>query len=124
MNLTLNETTTIVAALKYLKANRDEAREAMSDEDDVTGEVTSPLLLTEDEIEALCGRIDDGVLSLSPLSLMTVYVASVAGKPKGILTAKEYESTAIAWWDSIQPKEVPIEDFNAGKITLATINQY
>jgi hypothetical protein len=55
---------------------------------------------------------------------MTIYVASVAGKPKGILTAKEYERTAIAWWDSIQPKEVPIEDFNEGKITLATINQY
>jgi hypothetical protein len=50
--------TTILAALRYLQANRDDAIEAMSDLDDASGTKTKPFLLTEDEIDALCERIN------------------------------------------------------------------
>jgi hypothetical protein len=50
--------TTILAALRYLQANRDDAIEAMSDLDDASGKKTKPFLLTEDEIDALCERIN------------------------------------------------------------------
>jgi hypothetical protein len=60
------ETTTILAALRYLQANRDDAIEAMSDFDDAAGTETKPYLLTEDEIDKLCERInlDEGVKEL------------------------------------------------------------
>lgn len=50
--------TTILAALRYLQANRDDAIEAMSDLDDASGKETKPYLLTEEEIDALCERIN------------------------------------------------------------------
>lgn len=52
------ETTTILAALRYLQANRDDALEAMSDFND--GTETKPFLLIEDEIDFLCEQINLG----------------------------------------------------------------
>jgi hypothetical protein len=48
--------TTILAALRYLQANRDNALEAVKDLDDTSG--TKSYLLTEEEIDALCERIN------------------------------------------------------------------
>jgi 5'-deoxynucleotidase YfbR-like HD superfamily hydrolase len=50
--------TTILAALRYLQANRDDAIEAMSDLNDASGKETKPFLLTEEEIDALCEKIN------------------------------------------------------------------
>ena len=57
-NLNEREVTTILAGLRYLQANRDDALEAMSDLDDASGTETKPFLLTEDEIEKLCEQIN------------------------------------------------------------------
>lgn len=58
--INLRETTTILAALRYLRANRDDAIEAMSDFDDGKGAEKKPFLLTESEIDKLCERINLG----------------------------------------------------------------
>ena len=62
ITITLNkkEFTTILAGLRYIQANLDDATEAMSDLDDTTGSDTKPFLLTENEIDALCERINLG----------------------------------------------------------------
>jgi hypothetical protein len=57
-SLNKRETTTILAALRYLQANRSDAIEAMSDFDDAAGTETKPFLLTETEIDKLCERIN------------------------------------------------------------------
>ena len=62
ITITLNkkEFTTILAGLRYIQANLDDAAEALSDLDDSTGSDTKPFLLTENEIDALCERINLG----------------------------------------------------------------
>jgi len=59
-SLNKRETTTILAALRYLQANRDDALEALYDLDDTHGteEDGKPFLLTETEIDELCERIN------------------------------------------------------------------
>lgn len=52
--------TTILAALRYLQANRDDALEAMADFDDAAGTETQPFLLRETEIDALAEGINLG----------------------------------------------------------------
>jgi len=121
------EVTTILAGLRYLQANRDDALEAMSDFDDAAGTETKPFLMTEDEIDALCEQINlDGDLTLSETkkAKMILYVAFVDGKVKGILTAKEYIANTEPYWDELKEVEVPIEDWNAEKVTVATIQKY
>jgi hypothetical protein len=118
------ETTTILAALRYLQANRDDAIEAMSDFDDAAGTETKPYLLTEDEIDKLCERINLGELSLSESTMMQVWVAFVGGKVKGILTSKEYLANTEPYWDELKDVEVPRGDWNAGKVTISTIHNY
>lgn len=56
--LNKREVTTILAGLRYLQANRDDAIEAMSDLDYAEGTETKPFLLTEDEINDLCEKIN------------------------------------------------------------------
>ena len=60
LTITLNkkEFTTVLAGLRYLQANLDDAAEAMSDLDDSSGSDTKPFLLTETAINALCERIN------------------------------------------------------------------
>lgn len=60
------QVTTILAGLRYLRANLDDATEALSDYRDATGddEGEKPFLLTETEIESLCERINLGDLIL------------------------------------------------------------
>ena len=119
------EVTTILAGLRYLQANRDDAIEAMSDFDDAAGTETKPFLLTETEIDKLCERINlDGDLTLTKKSKMTVYVVYVGGKVKGILTAKEYLEIDSAYWDELKPVDIPVADWNAEKVTIATIQNY
>jgi hypothetical protein len=62
ITITVNkkEFTTILAGLRYIQANLDDAAEAMSDLDDASGSDTKPFLLTEDEIDKLCERINIG----------------------------------------------------------------
>jgi hypothetical protein len=62
--LSKKEVTTILAGLRYLQANLDDALEAMSDYDDATDTETKPLLLTETEIDNLWERINLKGLSL------------------------------------------------------------
>ena len=70
------EVTTILAGLRYLQANKDDAIEAMSDFDDAAGAETKPFLLTAEEIDKLCERINlDGDLTLTKKSMVTIYVA-------------------------------------------------
>lgn len=119
------EVTTILAGLRYLQANRDDALEAMSDFDDAAGTETKPFLMTENEIDKLCEQINlDGDLILTPKAVIRVYVAFVGGKVKGILTAKEYMANTDPYWDELKPVEVPLEDWNAEKVTVATIQNY
>lgn len=119
------EITTILAGLRYLQANRDDAIEAMADYDDAAGTETKPFLMTEDEIDKLCEQINlDGDLILTPTTTITIYVAFVGGKVKGILTAKEYMANTDPYWDELKPVEVPVEDWNAEKVTVATIQNY
>ena len=131
------EITTILVALRYLQANRNDALEAMSDFDDAAGTETKPFLMTEKEIDALCEKINLEVphgrpelqlllmaQRLTKPAMMTIYVAYLRGKVKGILTAKEYERNSIAYWDELKTVEVPIDDWNAEKVTVATIQNY
>ena len=63
-NITLSvnkrEFTTILAGLRYLQANRDDAIEAMSDFNDATGTQKKPFLLKEEEIDRFCEKINIG----------------------------------------------------------------
>ena len=67
--LNKREVITVLAGLRYLQANRDDAVEAMSDFDDASGTETQPYLLTEDEIDALCERINLRLLAGKDLIL-------------------------------------------------------
>jgi hypothetical protein len=119
------ETTTVIAALRYLQANRDDALNALYDLDDTSGADSHSFLLTEEEIDALCEQINlDGDLTLTEPSMMRVWVAFVGGKVKGILTSKEYLANTEPYWDELKDVEVPVEDWNAEKVTVGTINNY
>ena len=60
IKLNKKEFTTVLAGLRYLQANHGDACEAMSDLDDAEGSDTRPFLLTPDEIDVLCERINIG----------------------------------------------------------------
>lgn len=57
-NLTKQEITTVLAGLRYLQANRDDAVEAMSDFNDASDISNEPFLLTEEKIDKLCEEIN------------------------------------------------------------------
>jgi hypothetical protein len=129
------EITTILAGLRYLQANLDAAAEAMSDLDDSSGEDTKAYLLTEKEIDALCERINLGGRWFccreeqkeeyeKEHPMMTIFVVYIKGQVKGILNAKEYLGVDTAYWDELKPVDVPIADWNAEKVTVATIKNY
>jgi hypothetical protein len=123
MNFDKREVTTILAALRYLQANRDDAIEAMADFDDAAGTETKPYLLTEGEIDTLCERIN--LDENDPEKMITLFIPSVKGKMKGILTAKDLvKIVGDEWWDALTSVEVPLKDFNDGKVIVDTIKNY
>ena len=50
------ETATLLAGLSYLRANLDDAREALADESGASG-IKQPALLCEDEFDTLCEKV-------------------------------------------------------------------
>jgi hypothetical protein len=123
MSFNKREVTTILAALRYLQANRDDAIEAMADFDDAAGTETKPYLLTEGEIDTLCERIN--MDEEDHEKMITLFIPSVKGKIKGLLTAKDLvKNIGNAWWDALTSIEVPLKDFNDGKVIVDTIKNY
>lgn len=60
LSVSKKEFTTILAGLRYLQANHDDAVEAMSDFDDAEGTQKKPYLLKPEEIDKFCEKINIG----------------------------------------------------------------
>jgi len=115
MNFSLNEQDTILCALKYMKANRDDVIRAFSEEDDATGENTWPVVLSEEEITTLINKIE------KPDTIQVFVAFDIAGHVKGIMLDPPLKHP---WWSSSRWIEVPKADWDAEKVTTATILSY
>jgi hypothetical protein len=79
--------------------------------------------LTEGEIDTLCERIN--MDEEDHEKMITLFIPSVKGKIKGLLTAKDLvKNIGNAWWDALTSIEVPLKDFNDGKVIVDTIKNY
>ncbi len=55
------------------------------------------------------------------METITLHVAMVGGKPKGLLTDK---APTKKYWDELRTVEVPKADYESEKITISNIKTY
>ena len=119
MDLTLIERKTILYALRYLRANRDDALNSFSKEDDATGEITWPNLLTEGQLTEFISRFEND----QPETIRILVGYDSDGKVVTLLQEDEVDDIN-PFWTSQRWYTFEKSDWFAGRITAETYNNF